>query len=306
MTGGPLQAATLDDLAIRGTALCDEGLAFLDQWPTDNGVHVNARALDQPRAAHRQDLIDRVTRWFNEVNVIVLPSTLYDRRFLYVALRHAEAGLCKSTFHEEYTSTTLFDNFFSSESGQGGSIKKKVEHDVVFNTTIDEARSELQLGMGRALMLCSTAPIDSQRISLQAPSAIAHNSAFIIMWMDKERPELEDVHDTIKSVCLSFGISATRADDIEHQDRITEVVLQQIARSEFLIADLSGERPNVYYEVGFAHALGKRPILYRRTATSLHFDLAVHNVPEYRNMTDLRDLLTRRLEAILGRKARGA
>jgi nucleoside 2-deoxyribosyltransferase len=121
------------------------------------------------------------------------------------------------------------------------------------------------------------------------------------MWMDKKHPELEDVHQAVKEVFSEFGIKALRADEIQHQDRITDLILNQIAQSEFLFADLTGERPNVYYEVGYAHALGKRPILFRRDNTSLHFDLSVHNVPEYENVTQLRVLLRTRLEAITGR-----
>jgi len=121
------------------------------------------------------------------------------------------------------------------------------------------------------------------------------------MWMDKNHPELEDVHQAVKEVFAEFGIKALRADEIQHQDRITDLILNQIAQSEFLFADLTGERPNVYYEVGFAHALGKRPILYRRANTSLHFDLSIHNVPEYENVTQLRALLRQRLEAMTGR-----
>ncbi len=134
---------------------------------------------------------------------------------------------------------------------------------------------------------------------------IKKGTAFVLMPMDPENAELEDVYETIKRVCVSFGVRAYRADEIQHQDRITDLILSEIALCELLIADLSYERPNVYYEIGYAHAMQKRPILYRKHGTRLHFDLSVHNVPEYKNITELRNLLHKRLEAILGRGPTG-
>lgn len=130
------------------------------------------------------------------------------------------------------------------------------------------------------------------------------NTAFILMWMDKKKHDLVDVSNTIKEVCASFQIKAIRSDDIQDQDKITDAILDRIKRSEFLIADLTGERPNVYYEIGYAHSLGKHPIIFRQEGTKLHFDLSVHYAPEYKNITELKEILIKKFEERLGRKSK--
>jgi len=127
-------------------------------------------------------------------------------------------------------------------------------------------------------------------------------TAFVMMSMNKNDPNLSDVLDTVKQVFKEFGIDAVRADDIEHDGQITSRVITEIETSEFLFADLTGERPNVYYEVGYAHALKRRVMLFRKKNTDLHFDLADYNCKEYENLRELRELLCNRLRQVTNKE----
>jgi hypothetical protein len=144
-------------------------------------------------------------------------------------------------------------------------------------------------------------PIDGRATSDET-EGVVRGTAFILMRIDPKNPDLEDILNAIKDACKSFDIKASRADEIEHQERITDVVLQEIRRAEFIIADLTYERPNVYYEVGYAHAIGKHPVLIQKTGTMAHFDIAAYKIREYQNATQLKAKLHGTLTELTSRR----
>lgn len=125
------------------------------------------------------------------------------------------------------------------------------------------------------------------------------NVAFIMMSISAADPTLEDSLNAIKRAAGQHGIDAVRVDEIEHSKKITDVILEQLRGSRFLVCDISTERPNVYYELGFAHGIDKEVILVAREGTTLHFDIKDYNVIFYKSYSDLEFRVAKRIgEAI--------
>lgn len=95
--------------------------------------------------------------------------------------------------------------------------------------------------------------------------------AFVLMPF---APSFDDVYRIgIKEPAESMGIRAERVDEQIYAEGMLERVYRQIDAADLIIADMSGQNPNVFYEVGYAHAKDKLCILLTRDASDIPFDL---------------------------------
>lgn len=113
--------------------------------------------------------------------------------------------------------------------------------------------------------------------------------------------EFEDVYILgIREVAEQLGLTVERADDIEHNENILETIQASIRDSSAVVADASTSNPNVFYEIGYAHAKERPTILLCRAGQAVPFDIRGKNMIMYTSIVDLRDRLKRRLKDTLG------
>lgn len=111
---------------------------------------------------------------------------------------------------------------------------------------------------------------------------IERPTAFIVMQFSA--PYNEVYADVIKKLCEEFRIDAVRADEIYGPGIIIKDVVDRIAKCQVVIADISPTNANVYFEVGYALALGKPIILLaqrRGPDVPLPFDVSAFRVLFY-------------------------
>jgi hypothetical protein len=135
-------------------------------------------------------------------------------------------------------------------------------------------------------------------------------------------PEHEDIEPTLASVMMPFhagfnavfdsirqaseavGLRCRRADDIWENAAIIQDVVSLIDRSRVVICDCTGRNPNVFYEAGIAHTLGRDVILVSQSDHDIPFDLRHLRYVRYHDNTEgraaLAQALISRMQTILG------
>ncbi|TAI61857.1 hypothetical protein CWO89_32895 [Bradyrhizobium sp. Leo170] len=107
------------------------------------------------------------------------------------------------------------------------------------------------------------------------------------------------VYDGLKATAEKVGLRCRRADDIWENPAIIQDIVSLIDRSRVVICDCSGRNPNVFYEIGIAHTLGREVILITQNEADVPFDLRHLRYVRYLNNAEGRQELCRKLEARL-------
>ncbi len=111
-------------------------------------------------------------------------------------------------------------------------------------------------------------------------------------------PQFEAVFGAIKDASTASGLRPQRVKDIWHHSVLIQDVFSLIYRSQVVICDFTGKNPNVFYECGIAHTLGKHVIPITQSGGDVPFDLQhhryLHYLPNGEGLDALRrDLLAR-------------
>ncbi len=76
-----------------------------------------------------------------------------------------------------------------------------------------------------------------------------------------------------KPAISKAGLEATRSDDLYRPSQIVQDIWSYTKSAKVLLADLTGKNPNVFYELGLAHALKKPVVLITCSIDDVPFDL---------------------------------
>lgn len=109
--------------------------------------------------------------------------------------------------------------------------------------------------------------------------------------------EFGDIYEYgIKGAAQDAGAYAERIDEQMFVEGILDRIFNQISKANVVVADMTGRNPNVFYEVGYAHALNKVVVLLTQSADDIPFDLKHRPHIVYGGkITELRPKLARRL-----------
>lgn len=114
--------------------------------------------------------------------------------------------------------------------------------------------------------------------------------------------ESEVIYEGIRAAAESQQLIAKRVKDEIGDYQITERVLEMIRSARLVVCDLSFERPNVYFELGFARGIGKKVITIARKNSIIHFDVKDWTCLFYSDSRQIERDLRSRFQAELGNK----
>jgi nucleoside 2-deoxyribosyltransferase-like protein len=112
--------------------------------------------------------------------------------------------------------------------------------------------------------------------------------------------DFKDVYDLgIRGACEKAGAYCERVDEQVYEGLIIERIYNQISKADYIVAEMTTPNPNVFYEVGYARALGKKVILLTKDGTKIPFDTGGYPHIVYKSVASLQKELSARIRNLI-------
>lgn len=117
----------------------------------------------------------------------------------------------------------------------------------------------------------------------------------LIFMLTPFHPDYYKDYSVVVNTANSLGLEVQRGDERASGGDIFNQILKTIISAKIIIANITGRNPNVFYELGIAHALNKTVILICEQGSDVPFDLQSKRIVFYNNSDELRAGVTRAL-----------
>ncbi len=204
-------------------------------------------------------------------------------------LKTENARLDDFRAHLERQLMEMNERFASSESRW-----RELNHLVIAGQR-KEADSQSQREQVQSSDFLQSHGIDVKRIERRAD---------LIFVLTPFHDQLRDEFEAIVQVGQELGFTVSRGDEKATPGDIFPQLLRLIVQARVIIANISGRNPNVFYELGIAHALDKPVVLISQSSVDIPFDVRAKQIVFYSSNDDLREKLATTLARVLiNRKA---
>jgi hypothetical protein len=107
--------------------------------------------------------------------------------------------------------------------------------------------------------------------------------------------EFDRVYKAVKAAAKSSSLRCLRGDDVWDESTIVQDIFNLLFRAQVVVVDFTGRNPNVMYETGIAHTLGKHVVPISQALEDVPFDMRHHRVLKYLPNAEGLDTFSRQL-----------
>ena len=123
----------------------------------------------------------------------------------------------------------------------------------------------------------------------------------LVLVLTPFNPMYDESYRAIKQSIGEAGFQAVRGDETNAPGNILSHIMELMVSAKLVIANITGRNPNVFYELGIAHAMGKPVLIISEATEDIPFDIQSTRIMTYHDDEDLAKNLKNWLPQVLAR-----